>query len=148
MALSLLWRQVELGGLVLGGSRHEDLVELVQNRVHLGVELHNLVTFCCLLQRHSLILLHDLSEESAIYGVDDVEHELAVALGLWVVREVLLQFLVLKDHFRELLLPCVPVMGYVHRIDLEAVKDLLGPLEHLHHELGGAHALDGQVELP
>ena len=147
IALPLLGRQDELAWVSLGGARFKYLCELVEYSVHLWIQLHNLVIFLCLLQGGTLVLLHHLAEEGGILGVDDVEHELTIALSQGVVGEVVLQIDMVLNHLGNPLLRSVPILRDVDRVDLERMEDPLVALQHLDHELGGAHALDGQVQL-
>ena len=145
--LSLLGRQVEFAWMSFGSAGLKDVCELIENIVHLGIQLHNFVVHLCLFQRGKLVLLHHFLKEGGILGVDDVEHELAIALSHGVVREVVLQIDMLSNHLGNPLLRSVPVSRDVDRVDFERMEDPLVALQYLDHELGRAHALEGEVKL-
>ena len=146
-ALSLLGWEVELAGVGFGSARLEDLSERAEYLVHLGIKLDNLIAGNCLLQGSALVLLHYLGEEGCIDRVDDVEDELTIALSHGVVREVLLYLDVVGNDLCQPLLGCVLVLRHIDGIDFKRVKDLLVAFKHLDHELGRAHALEGEVQL-
>ena len=145
--LPLLGRQVEFAWIGFSSAGLKDVCELIENIVHLGIQLHNFVVRLCLFQRGTLVLLHHLLKEGGILSVDDVEHELTIALSHGVVREVVLQIGMLSNHLGNPLLRSVPVSRDVDRVDLERMEDPLVALQYLDHELGRAHALDGQIQL-
>ena len=145
--LPLLDGELELGGGALGGLGLEVVGQLVEDLEQFAVDADHLVIFLGDAVLEHIVFSHHFSKEVWINGVDDVQHELAVALADGVLGEVQLQYLRFQNHLGKILLARVLVDGHIASLNLMRLEGRLLPLEHLDQEVRGDHALRRQSEL-